>query len=109
MRADLIDVGYNLIITLHHMVCPFVEKEWYYMSLNANIFVWTYFTADTVFCFEPPAMPQKTPPPVNKRKKIAKIITNLSHVTQDGKTSRKMNRERGKFSKTNSLLFKKKE
>ena len=31
------------------------------------------------------AMPLGKPAPQNKRKKLAKIITDLSHITQDGK------------------------
>ncbi|MED6245468.1 hypothetical protein ATANTOWER_003635 [Ataeniobius toweri] len=32
-----------------------------------------------------PAMPLGTPAPLNKRKKPSKIITDLSHISQDGK------------------------
>lgn len=39
-----------------------------------------------MLCFEPPAMPLGTPAPLYKRKKISKIVTDLSHVAQDGKT-----------------------
>lgn len=41
---------------------------------------------NTIFFAENPAMPLGTPAPLHKRKQISKIITDLSHVTQDGKT-----------------------
>lgn len=34
-------------------------------------------------------MPLKAPAPQNKRKKLSKIITDLSHITQDGKADMK--------------------
>lgn len=46
-------------------------------------------TANGIFFPNPPVMPVGTPVPVNKRKKPSKIITDLSHVTQDGKADMK--------------------
>lgn len=40
---------------------------------------------NTMFFPELLAMPLGKPAPQNKRKKLAKIITDLSHITQDGK------------------------
>lgn len=36
-------------------------------------------------------MPLGTPAPVNKRKKPSKIITDLSHISQNGKANMKCN------------------
>ena len=47
-------------------------------------------TADTVFFPEPPVMPLGKPAPLNKRKKLSKIITDLSHINQDGKAGMNM-------------------
>lgn len=38
-----------------------------------------------MFLAETPEMPVGTPAPLNKRKKAPKIITDLAHITQDGK------------------------
>lgn len=57
-----------------------------------------YFTTNTVLFVEPPAMPLRTPAPLNKRKKLTKIITDLSHVTQDGKTVRNIHKCKTTFS-----------
>lgn len=38
-----------------------------------------------MFLAEAPEMPVGTPAPLTKRKKAPKIITDLAHITQDGK------------------------
>lgn len=40
-----------------------------------------------MFLPETAEMPVGTPAPLNKRKKAPKIITDLAHITQDGKMS----------------------
>ena len=53
--------------------------------------------ADTVLFPEPPVMPMEKPAPLNKRKKLSKIITDLSHITQDGKAGMKLHAYKIKF------------
>lgn len=45
---------------------------------------------NTVLSPEPAVMPLGTPAQLNKRKKLSKIITDLSHITQDGKAGMKL-------------------
>lgn len=57
----------------HDWVCSF----WKYADL--------FFYYNAMFLAEAPEMPVGTPAPLNKRKKAPKIITDLAHITQDGK------------------------
>lgn len=54
-------------------------------------------TANNMFFPEPPVMPVGTPASLNKRKKLSKIITDLSHITQDGKAGMKLHKYETRF------------
>lgn len=47
-----------------------------------------FLCESVVFWAETPEMPVGTPAPIHKRKKAPKIITDLAHITQDGKVSK---------------------
>lgn len=66
---------------------------------NPNI-----ITTNIMFFPEPPDMPLGTPAPLNKRKKLAKIITDLSHITQDGKAGMKLHEYETKSPYVNAAL-----
>lgn len=79
----------SLLLSLLNMFCI---RFFFLYVCNPNI-----VTANILLSPEPPVMPLGKPAPLNKRKKLTKIITDLSHIAQDGKAGMKLHEYEIKF------------
>lgn len=59
----------------------------------------------SIFYPDSPVMPLGTPAPLTKRKRLSKIITDLSHITQDGKADMKLHEYETEFPYTKYSSF----